>query len=214
MADKDQLKNVIEKARQEGRTYLMEHESKSILESLGITTTGSRTANSEDEAVEVFRSLGSPAVMKVLSPEVVHKSDLGGVKLNLKDVEEVRRAYREIVDAFRDKKLIGVSMQSMARPGVEAIVGVTQDSTFGPMLMFGLGGIFVEVLKDVAFRSIPISESDAKDMIEEIKGYALLKGYRGYSADIPALKRLLLQVSDFVANNPEISEMDLNPVFL
>ncbi|HSD57009.1 MAG TPA: acetate--CoA ligase family protein, partial [Methanotrichaceae archaeon] len=99
-------------------------------------------------------------------------------------------------------------------PGVEAIVGVTQDSTFGPMLMFGLGGVFVEVLKDVAFRSIPISESDAKDMIEEIKGYALLKGYRGYSADIPTLKRLLLQISDFVANNPEISEMDLNPVFL
>lgn len=214
MADKDQLKNVIEKARQEGRTYLMEHESKSILESLGINTTGSRAADSEDEAVEVFRSLGSPAVMKVLSPEVVHKSDLGGVKLNLKDVEEVRRAYREIVDAFRDKKLIGVSMQSMARPGVEAIVGVTQDSTFGPMLMFGLGGIFVEVLKDVAFRSIPISESDAEDMIEEIKGYALLKGYRGYMADIPALKRLLLQVSDIVVNNPEISEMDLNPVFL
>jgi acyl-CoA synthetase (NDP forming) len=210
----EQLKEIIDQARQEGRTYLMEHESKSILESLGISTTGSRAAKSEEEAVEIFRSIGTPVALKVLSPEVVHKSDLGGVRLNLKDAMEVRRAYREIVEAYRDKKVTGISVQSMARPGVEAIVGVTQDSTFGPMLMFGLGGVFVEVLKDVAFRSIPISESDAQDMIEEIKGYALLKGYRGYSADISTLKRLLLQISDFVVNNPEISEMDLNPVFL
>lgn len=197
-----------------GRTYLMEHESKSFLESFGITTTGSRAAKSEEEAVEIFRKIGSLAVMKVLSPEVVHKSDAGGVRLNLKDEEEVRQAYKGIAKAFRDKNMIGVSVQAMAKPGVEAIIGVTQDSTFGPMLMFGLGGVFVEVLKDVAFRSIPISESDAQDMIEEIKGYHLLKGYRGYSADIPALKRLLLQVSDIVVKYPEISEMDLNPVFL
>ncbi|HSD59143.1 MAG TPA: acetate--CoA ligase family protein, partial [Methanotrichaceae archaeon] len=210
----EQMRSIIEQARQEGRTYLMEHESKSFLEGLGISTTGSRVAKSEEEAVEIFGSLGSPVALKVLSPEVVHKSDLGGVKLNLMTAMDVQRAYREIVEAFLDKNMIGVSVQSMARPGVEAIVGVTQDSTFGPMLMFGLGGVFVEVLKDVAFRSIPISESDAKDMIEEIKGYALLKGYRGYSADISALKRLLLQISDFVVNNPEISEMDLNPVFL
>ena len=210
----EQMRSIIEQARQEGRTYLMEHESKSILESLGISTTGSRAAKSEEEAVEIFRSIGTPVAMKVLSPEVVHKSDLGGVRLNLKDVSEVRQAYREIVEAFRGREVTGISVQSMARPGVEAIIGVAQDSTFGSMLMFGLGGVFVEVLKDVAFRSIPISESDAQDMIEEIKGYALLKGYRGYSADIPALKRLLLQISDFVVNNPEISEMDLNPVFL
>jgi acyl-CoA synthetase (NDP forming) len=210
----EQYKEIIDQALQEGRTYLMEHESKSILESLGISTTGSRAAKSEEEAVKIFQSIGTPVALKVLSPNVVHKSDLGGVRLNLKDVEEVRRAYRDIVKAFSDKELIGVSVQSMARPGVEAIVGVTQDSTFGPMLMFGLGGVFVEVLKDVAFRSIPIAESDAQDMIEEIKGYALLKGYRGYSADIAALKRLLLQISDFVVNNPEITEMDLNPVFL
>lgn len=210
----EQMKKIIDQARQEGRNYLMEHESKSILESLGISTTGSRLALSEDEAAEIFRSLGMPAVMKVLSPEVVHKSDAGGVKLNLKDEEEVRKAFREIASAFRDKQVVGVSMQSMARPGVEAIVGVTQDATFGPVLMFGLGGVFVEVLKDVAFRSIPLTEADAQDMIEEIKGYAMLKGYRGYSADIPALKRLLLQISDLVIKNPDISEMDLNPVIL
>ncbi len=210
----EQMKEIIDQARQEGRTYLMEHESKSILESLGISTTGSRLAKSEDEAWEIFRSLGTPAVMKVLSPEVVHKSDAGGVKLNLKDEEEVRRAFREIASAFQDKELVGVSVQSMARPGVEAIIGVTQDTTFGPVLMFGLGGVFVEVLKDVAFRSSPLTEADAQDMIEEIKGYAMLKGYRGYSADIHALKRLLLQISDLLIKNPDISEMDLNPVIL
>ena len=102
----------------------------------------------------------------------------------------------------------------MAKPGVEVIVGVTMDATFGPMLMFGLGGVYVEILKDVSFRSIPITDSDAENMIEEIKGYALLKGYRGYSADILSLKQLLLKISDYVVKNPDISEMDLNPVFL
>ena len=198
----------------EGRTYLMEHESKAVLESLGITTTGAGVAKSEDEAVEIFQSLAAPVAMKVLSPDVVHKSDAGGVKLNLRDADEVRAAYREITQAFLDKKVAGISVQKMARPGVEAIVGVANDATFGPILMFGLGGVFVEVLKDVSFRSIPISASDAKDMIEEIKGYALLRGYRGYSADIEALEKLLMAISDFVMKNPDISEMDLNPVFL
>ena len=116
--------------------------------------------------------------------------------------------------AFLDKKVIGVSVQKMAKPGVEVIVGVTMDATFGPMLMFGLGGVYVEILKDVSFRSIPITDSDAENMIEEIKGYALLRGYRGYSADILSLKQLLLKISDYVVKNPDISEMDLNPVFL
>ncbi|MCU0637478.1 MAG: acetate--CoA ligase family protein [Methanothrix sp.] len=192
----------------------MEHESKAALESLGIATSGAQVARSEDEAAEIFQSLGSPVAMKLLSAEVVHKSDAGGVKLNLKDVGEVRAAYREIVRTFSGKRIEGVSVQRMARPGIEAIVGVANDATFGPVLMFGLGGVFVEVLEDVSFRSLPISASDAIEMIQEIKGYALLKGYRGYSADIAALERLLLSISDFVMANPEISEMDLNPVFL
>ena len=209
-----QYRDVIDRARSSGRTYLMEHESKAVLESLGITTTGTGVARTEDEAVEIFSALDCPVAMKVLSPDVVHKSDAGGVKLNLKNAGDVRSAYREIVAAFSGKRLEGVSVQRMARPGVEAIVGVANDATFGPVLMFGLGGVFVEVLKDVSFRSIPISSSDAKDMIEEIKGYALLRGYRGYSSDIDALEKLLLSVSDFVMDNPDISEMDLNPVFL
>ena len=210
----EQSKEIIDQAKAVGRTYLMEHESKAILESLGITTAKSIVARTEDEAAEVFMTLASPVALKVLSPDVVHKSDAGGVKLNLKDADGVRAAFRDIVRAFPGKKVEGISVQKMARPGVEVIVGVTNDATFGPMLMFGLGGVFVEVLKDVSFRSIPITESDAQDMIEEIKGYALLKGSRGYSADIKKLKDLLMRVSDYVMKNPEIAEMDLNPVFL
>ena len=208
------MRNIIEQALAEGRTYLMEHESKAVLECMNISTSGSRVARSEDEAVEIFQSLGTPVVLKVLSPDIIHKSDAGGVKLNLNSASLVRKGYREIAHAFQDKRMVGVSVQKMASPGVEAIIGVAQDATFGPVLMFGLGGIFVEVLKDVSFRSIPITESDAESMIEEIKGYALLKGYRGHSADIFSLKQLLLRISDFVMQNPEISEMDLNPVFL
>ena len=210
----EQSMEIIDQAKAVGRTYLMEHESKAILESLGITTAKSIVARTEDEAVEIFMSLASPVALKVLSPDVVHKSDAGGVKLNLKDADEVRAAFRDIVRAFPGKKVEGISMQKMARPGVEVIVGVTNDATFGPMLMFGLGGVFVEVLKDVSFRSIPITESDAQDMIEEIKGYALLKGHRGHSVNIKMLIDLLMRVSDYVMKNPDISEMDLNPVFL
>ncbi|MCJ7446054.1 MAG: acetate--CoA ligase family protein [Methanotrichaceae archaeon] len=208
------MKDIIDKALLEGRTYLMEHESKAILESFGFSTTGSDLARSEEEALQLFHSIGGPVVMKVLSPSVIHKSDSGGVKLNLRTEEDVKKAYSDIVSAFEDEKMIGVSVQRMANPGVEVIIGVTQDSTFGPILMFGLGGVFVEVLKDVSFRSIPLSKSDAQDMIEEIKGYSLLKGYRGYSIDIFSLKELLLSVSDIVAKNPQIFEVDLNPVFL
>ena len=210
----ERYREIINRAKDEARTYLMEHESKAVLESLGIITSGVEVARSEEEAVGIFQSLASPVAMKVLSTEIVHKSDAGGVKLNLKDAEEVRAAYRQIKQAFSGQRMEGVSVQRMARPGVEAIIGVANDATFGPVLMFGLGGVFVEVLKDVSFRTLPISASDAHDMIEEIKGYALLRGYRGYSADIPALEKLLLSISDFVLANPEISEMDLNPVFL
>lgn len=208
------FREFVDQAREEGRSYLMEHECKAVLESLGISNTGAFVARSEEEAVEMSDSIGYPIVLKVISPRVIHKSDAGGVKLDLKDAEDVRRAYGEIAALFGDEDLIGVAVQEMAPPGIEAIVGVTTDPTFGPILIFGLGGVFVEILQDISLRSIPISELDAEDMIEEIKGISLLKGYRGYSADIPALKRLLLQISDFVVKNPEITEMDLNPVIL
>lgn len=208
------FRQVVDQAGREGRVYLMEHEVKAILEGQGISTTGSLVARSEDEAVKLFQSTGSPVALKILSPEVIHKSDAGGVKLNLQNEDQVRDAYRQVINAFRDKSVTGISVQKMAKPGVEVIIGVTLDPTFGPVMMFGLGGIFVEVLKDVSFRSIPLSEYDAEDMIEEIRGYALLKGYRGSKADVPALRDLLLKLSELVMENPEIKEMDLNPVFV
>ena len=208
------LEKIFGRARGEGRAYLMEHESKAVLESLGISTTEGYLARSEEEAVAMAESIGGPVVLKVMSPQVVHKSDAGGVALDLQGPGEVRAAYREMMEAFAEKEIAGVAVQEMARPGAEAIVGVARDPTFGPILMFGLGGIFVEILQDVSLRSIPITENDADEMIRGIKGRPLLEGYRGRSADIPALKRLLLQISDLVVEHPEISEMDLNPVFL
>lgn len=208
------FRQVVDQASRENRIYLMEHEVKAILEGHSISTTKSLVARSEGEAVNLFRSISPPAALKILSPDVIHKSDAGGVKLNLQNEDQVREAYRQIIDSFRDKTVVGISVQEMAKPGVEVIIGVTSDPTFGPVMMFGLGGVFVEVLKDVSFRSIPLSEGDAEDMIEEIRGYTLLKGYRGSTADVPALRDLLLKLSDLVMENPEISEMDLNPVFV
>lgn len=205
---------ILRRARVENRSYLMEHESKRILENAGIKTTGGMVTTSEDDAVEAGRSLGYPVVLKIVSPDVVHKTDSGGVKLNLRNEEEVREAYRDILSRFQNEKIIGVSVQKMAPAGIEAIVGVTRDASFGPVLMFGLGGIFAEVIKDVTFRVLPITEDSAAEMIEEIKGYSLLKGYRGQSVDIPALKELLLSVSNLAITHPEIRELDLNPVFL
>ena len=209
-----EFREILAQARRENRTYLMEHECKELLEGMGIKTTGYLVAGSEDEAAEMAHSVGYPVALKIVSPDVVHKSDSGGVRLNLNNPDEVRAAYSDIVGLYRYQHIVGVSVQAMAAPGVEAIIGVTRDPNFGPVLMFGLGGIFVEVLKDVTFRILPVTEEDVEEMISEIKGYPLLKGYRGRSVDIPALKKLLLRISDLVAAFPEIRELDLNPVFL
>lgn len=208
------FREILAQAQRENRSYLMEHECKELLEGMGIATTGYLVAGSEDEAVEMARRVGYPVALKIVSPDVVHKSDSGGVRLDLKRAEEVRSAYREILGAYRCQHVVGVSVQKMAAPGVEAIIGVTRDPSFGPVLMFGLGGVFVEVLRDVTFRVLPVTERDVEEMVSEIKGYALLAGYRGRSVDLPALKRLLLQISELVSTFPEIRELDLNPVFL
>lgn len=210
----DFIRNIIEGALAEGREILMEHESKAILEHFGFETTGAYLARSVDEAIRIAEEIGYPVVLKILSREVIHKSDSGGVKLNIRNEESLRQAYREIESVFRERGMIGVSVQRMAEPGIESIIGVGEDETFGKIIMFGLGGIFAEALKDVSFRIIPITEKDAEEMIREIRGYRLLSGYRGFSANVEDLKKLLVKVSDFILNMPIIREMDLNPVFL
>ena len=208
----DPIGEIIVRARREGRTYLLEHECKAILRSIGVPTTSCLVAKSEEEAVSMSEALGYPVVLKILSPEIIHKSDAGGVKLNV-GREEVKGAYHELVARFKGRDVIGVSVQEMAEPGLEVIVGAARDATFGPVLMFGLGGVFVEALRDVSFRVIPATERDVQEMMEEIKGYQLLQGYRGRSADITSLRDILLKVSDLVTAYPAIKEVDLNPVF-
>ncbi len=208
----DSIEKIIACACREQRVYLLEHECKTILRGIGVATTNWLVAKSEEEVVSMSEAIGYPVVLKILSPEIIHKSDAGGVKLNL-GREEVRGAYNELVARFKDRHVIGVSVQEMARPGLEVIVGATRDATFGPVLMFGLGGVFVEVLKDVSFRVIPVTEGDAQEMMEEIRGYQLLQGYRGQSADVASLRDILLKVSDLVTAYPAIKEVDLNPVF-
>jgi acyl-CoA synthetase (NDP forming) len=137
--------------------------------------------------------------------------------LGLENAESVGQAYDDVTAAAKQKypkaKVLGVAVQRMARPGVEVIIGMSKDDQFGPVLMFGLGGILVEVLKDVSFRLVPLTKRDAAEMVREIKGYPLLEGYRGEAVRISYLENLLLRVSDFVEKSPEVKELDLNPIF-
>ncbi len=209
---------IIDRARSEGRTLLTEVEAKDLLKQAGINVVDTRLASSREEAISISQELGFPVVLKIASSDVVHKSDAGGVELGLETAEQVGKAYDNIIaaigKAFPDAKVQGISVQKMARPGVEVIVGMSKDAQFGPVLMFGLGGILVEILKDVSFRIVPLVKRDAAEMIRDIKGYPLLEGYRGSEAvDVGNLENLILKVSDFIEKTPDIKELDLNPVF-
>ncbi len=210
--------SLIEKVRSASRTLLTEVESKELLHEAGIPTVETRLASSKEEAVKLSKKLGFPVALKIVSPDITHKSDIGGVKLGLKTSKQVQTAYDAIVSAVQEKHpgttIYGVSVQRMANPGTEVIIGMTKDPQFGPVLMFGLGGILVELLKDVSFRIVPLEKEDARDMICEIKGYPLLQGYRGSDpVDIASLEDILVKLSGFVDAHPEIKELDLNPVF-
>ena len=210
--------NIIEKAMQENRTLLSEIEAKQLLKEAGIPVVETKLATSKEEAIAMSEKLGFPVVMKIASADVVHKSDAGGVKLGLKNKTHVGKAYDEIMKsiqkAFPNAGIDGVSVQTMAKKGVEVIIGMSKDAQFGPVLMFGLGGVLVELLKDVSFRIVPLQPRDAGDMIREIKGFPLLQGYRGSEPiDMANLENLLLKVSAFVDKTPAVKELDLNPIF-
>jgi acyl-CoA synthetase (NDP forming) len=209
---------IIDNVLKSGRTVLTEVESKQLVAEAGIPVVETKLAKTKAEAISISQKMRFPVVLKIVSPDIIHKSDIGGVKLGLANATQVGKAYTEIMAAAKkaNKKadIQGISVQKMARPGVEVIMGMSKDAQFGPVLMFGLGGVFVEVLKDVAFRIVPLNRRDASQMIREIKGYPLLEGYRGQEpANITALEDLLLKLSDFVDKNPKIKEMDLNPIF-
>lgn len=209
---------ILAKAGKEKRSLLTEIESKELLKAARIPVVETRLATSKKEAIELAAKLGFPVVLKIVSPDVVHKSDAGGVRLSIQNATQAGRAYTEILANIKKHypraKIVGVTVQKMAKQGIEVIIGMTKDAQFGPVIMFGLGGILVEVLKDVSFRIVPMTKRDASEMITEIKGYPILKGYRGQDpADIPYLEDLIVKVSEFVDKNPEIKELDLNPVF-
>ncbi len=196
---------------------LDEIQCKTILNAAGVKVNLPLLASSKKDSIAAAERLGYPAVMKIVSPQISHKSDIGGVKLNLQNKAQVGAAYDEIMEAVAKKApkaaIEGVSVQKMAPNGLELVIGMTKDPQFGPMLMFGLGGTAVEVLKDVAFRIVPLAKEDAGNMIRQIKGYPLLEGFRGQAGvDIPYIEELLMKLSAFVEENPEIKEMDINPL--
>ena len=213
------IQEIIDKARSENRTFLLEPESKQIMKLLEIKTTEYQVATDKSEAKVMARKIGFPVVMKIVSPQVIHKTDAGGVKLNLNSDNEVAAAFDEITRNARNYNakadIRGVLIEKMIKPSTEIIIGVTRDPTFGPAIMFGLGGIFVELLKDVSFRIAPITQSDAKEMINEIKALPMLQGFRGGpNVDLKNIVETLLKVSKFTIDYiDDILEIDLNPIF-
>jgi acetate---CoA ligase (ADP-forming) len=215
----DKVKEILSRARQEGRKFLPEPEAHAVLKAYGLPMSRSKLVQNEAEAVSAASEIGYPVVMKIVSPDIVHKVDVGGVRLNLQSGADVKKAYNELIPqvqaARQGVKIWGVLIQEMVRNGKETILGMKRDPHFGPLLMFGLGGIYVEVFRDVVFRMAPIRELGARNMIEGIKGVRLLKGFRGEPpSDVEAIAESLERLSQLVTDFPEIEEMDINPLIV
>jgi acyl-CoA synthetase (NDP forming) len=216
---KARTSQVFSEVHKEERKYLLESEAKDVCVEYGIPVTRFRVAKSKAEAVKFAEEIKFPVVLKIVSPDIIHKSDVGGVIVGLKTAKDVRSAYEQIMQSVKrhkaKAKIVGMLVQEMAPSSTEVIVGAIKDPQFGPALMFGLGGIFVEVLKDVTFRVAPITEEEAREMITEVKAYPLLKGYRNLPpADIGAIVKILLNASRLVMEHSEIKELDLNPIIV
>ena len=212
-----EARRLVEEALREGRGRLLEHEALRLLELYGIPVAGYALARSPGEAVEAARRLGGRVVLKIVSPEIVHKSDVCGVVVGV-EPDEAGRVFEELVSRVRERapgaRIVGVLVQRQAPPGaVEVVVGGLRDPVFGPAVMFGLGGVFVELFRDVSFRVAPFTGEDAEEMMREVRAYKLLKGYRGMPPrDLEALKKIILGLERIMMDLPEIREADLNPV--
>lgn len=213
-----QAKDIFTRARSEDRN-LFESEAYRVLESYGIPVPRCEIASTEKEVLEFSNSIGYPVALKVISPQIIHKSDVNAVVLNLSSDREVKAAYLRLITAMEDIEpkidLRGVLVSEMMPKGREVIIGMTRDPQFGPAVLFGLGGVFVEVLKDVSYRVAPVTEKDARRMIAEIKGYPLLKGARNLDpSDIEAIIDIIRKVSKLAEDEPDIGELDLNPILV
>jgi acetyltransferase len=213
------IKKLFAKVKDEKRYNLLETESRDVLTEYGIPLPEAVLASNAKEAVEAANKIGYPLAMKVVSPDIIHKSDAGGIKLGVQDEDGIERAFEEIVQnaerVTTKERILGTLISPMAARGQECIIGMIRDRQFGPVIMFGLGGIFVEILKDVSFRVTPLAQEDIDEMVKEIKGYKILTGIRGQKPkDIEAIKDILAKLSEIVIDNPEIKEIDLNPVIV
>ncbi len=222
LASNDVIENahsVIQNALRQGRFELLEPEAREFVRAFGITTPGYRVATSAADAVQAAASIGFPVVLKIVSPNISHKTDVGGVKIGIHNNKGVKAAYDEIIKNVQknrpDAMIRGVIVSEMALPAPEVIIGGLRDPQFGPAVMFGLGGVFVEIFKDISFRIAPLEEYEALEMIGEVKGSAILKGFRNSEPlDISALVQTILKVSDMMISLSEIKEVDLNPVLV
>ena len=217
--DTDKVKSIFENVRKHGRANLLEEEGYEVLQAYGFPTPQSILCTTEQEGIDAASHIGYPLVMKIVSPDIIHKSDAGGVKVGVKTDDELKSAFRTITEnALKyksDAKIKGVLVQEMVKSAKETILGASQDPTFGPVIMFGLGGIYVEVLKDVVFRVAPIDEQEAINMVESIKTIKLLKGVRGEKpSDLKAIADSLQRLSQLVVDFQEIKEFDINPLLV
>jgi acetyltransferase len=216
---KEKASQIFDEARKENRDRLYELEVHDVLYAYGFNQPKSLFARTSEEAVAAAKGIGYPVVMKIISPQIVHKSDIGGVKINLSSKKDVENAFFDITTHVRNilptAHIAGVMIQEMIPKGKEVIMGITKDPQFGHMIMFGLGGIYVEVLKDISFRIVPLSREDAHEMIRETKTFPLLRGVRGEAeADIEAIENSILILSQMAMDFPRIIEADINPLLV
>jgi len=217
--DREAVARVLAQVRKEGRSAIGDAEAQDILKAYGIPTPQSDVFASPDEAVAFCEKIGYPVVMKIASPDILHKSDVGGIIVGVANEQQVREAFDTLIARAREHvpnaTIWGAQVQEMVTNAREVIIGMNRDPQFGPLVMFGLGGIYVEVLRDVAFRVAPMNRLQAQEMVEEIRSYKLLAGVRGQPpADIDAIVDTLLRVSQMVNDWPEIAEMDINPLLV
>lgn len=217
---KDNIRRLFTEVKGQGRNYVHESEAMEVLRAYGIQTPQTRVASvNEDECVKLSEEVGYPVVLKISSPHIVHKVDVGGVELNLKNSHEVRAAFQRIIrnvkNAKSDARIAGFHIEEFIKAGKEVIIGMKRDPQFGPLIMFGSGGIYVEVFKDVCFRLAPIKKLSARNMIESTKANKLLLGVRGEKAsDVDSVVECLERVTQLVIDFPEIQELDINPLLV
>lgn len=217
-ATKKNVTGILSSIRKEGRLELTELDSKRVLAAWGVPVNRTELARDLSEAVKVAREIRYPLVLKIASPDIIHKNEAKGVKVGLTSELELRQSFGELIDnvhAYKpDAKILGVTIQEYLPPAREVIVGALQDPSFGATVMFGLAGVWAEVLKDISFRLAPLNAEDAREMIQEIKGYPVLAGIqRAPPADINALVDIIQKVGQLAHEFPEITEINLNPIF-